>query len=93
MSRPTTSEDRAFYYPDKRLADDDHRQAFEAESAAIERDAAAHRRRLSILAAHPEREDRGDKLLRYLERERARRKRYLSNHLTVNTITIRRAKP
>ena len=93
MSRPTTSEDRAFYYPDKRLADDDHRRMFEAESAAIERDAAAHRRRRSILAVHPEREDSGDKLLRYLERERARRKRYLSNHLTVNTITVRRAKP
>ena len=93
MSRPTTSEDRAFYYPDKRLADDDHRRMFEAEAAAIERDAAAHRRRRSVLAAHPEREDNGDKLLRYLERDRARRKRYLSNHLTVNTITIRRAKP
>lgn len=93
MSRPTTSEDCAFYYPDKRLADDDHRRMFEAEAAAIERDAAAHRRRRSVLAAHPEREDNGDKLLRYLERDRARRKRYLSNHLTVNTITIRRAKP
>ena len=93
MSRPTTSEDRAFYYPDKRPADDDHRRMFEAEAAVIERDAAAYRRRLSILAAHPEREDSGDKLLRYLERDRARRKRYLSNHSTVNTITIRRAKP
>ena len=93
MIRPTTSEDRAFYYPDKKLADDDHRRMFEAEAAAIERDAAAHRRRRSVLAAHPEREDSGDKLLRYLERDRARRKRYLSNHLTVNTITIRRAKP
>lgn len=41
MSRPTTSEDRAFYYPDKRLADDDHRRMFEAEAAAVERDAAA----------------------------------------------------
>ena len=37
MSRPTTSEDRAFYYPDKKLADDDHRRMFEAEAAAIER--------------------------------------------------------
>ena len=93
MSRPTTSEDRAFYYPDKRLADDDHRRMFEAEAAIIERDAAAYRRRLSILAAHPEREDSGDKLLRYLERERARRKRYLSNHLASDTSTVRRAKP
>ena len=62
MSRPTTSEDRAFYYPDKKLADDDHRRMFEAEAAAIERD-------------------------------RARRKRYLSNHLSIDPITIRRAKP
>lgn len=92
MSRPTTSEDRAFYYPDKRLADDDHRRMFEADAAVIERDAAAYRR-LSILAAHPEREDSGDKLLRYLEREKARRKRYLSNHLSIDTITVRRAKP
>ena len=93
MRRPTTSEDRAFYYPDKRLADDEHRRMFEAEAAVIERDAAAYRRRLSILAAHPEREDSGDKLLRYLEREKARRKRYLSNHLSIDTITVRRAKP
>ena len=85
MSRPTTSEDRAFYYPEKRLADDDHRRAFEAESAAIERDAAAHRRRRSVLAAHPEREDSGDKLLLYLERERERRARYLREHLTTKT--------
>ena len=86
MSRPTTSEDRASYYPDTQLADDDHRRAFEAESAAIERDTAAHRRRLSILAAHPEREDSGDKLLLYLERERERRARYLREHLTAREV-------
>ena len=91
MSRPITGE--SYRYPPRKVADADHRAAVNALAEDIRRDEKARRRRRRLLTLHPEQEDRGDRLMRYLERERARRQNYIRSHLSVDTVTVRRKKP
>ena len=87
-----TYDTQGYRAEDRRIVEDDLRRAIDANAAEIRRDARLQKlRRLS--PGRRKKACRLDELYSYLERERARRERYIREHLTAESITVRRAKP